>query len=59
MNTPWYKKKKIWAAVLAGIAVTVAQITGETKLAELITAIGMMLLGALWVIRCIFFSGGG
>lgn len=43
----WYQKKKIWAAVVAGIAAAVAYYTGNEQIGAAITAIGATLIGAL------------
>jgi hypothetical protein len=46
---PWYLKKKIWVAVIAGIAAVTAELTGNKEMATFVTGIGMTLIAALGI----------
>ena len=43
----WYTKKKVWAAVVAGIAAAVSYYTGNEAIGNSITAIGLALIAGL------------
>lgn len=44
---PWYKKKKIWIALVTAAGTIITAITGNEKLAGELMLIGMTLIGAI------------
>ncbi len=43
---PWYKKKKVWTAILTAVAQVVAEAFGKPQLGQQLLVVGAALIGA-------------